>query len=219
MAVRGSKMAKLVCPHCGASTVFSPARVVGTGILTDSSDKTTTVYGKVEILAITPYDYGGTDHVYAILVCGACEQYFVAEREEYADEWLAVHPIQHKAAPEDIPQPIRSEFEEANLCFAVKAYRACVSMCQITLEALWHEQQVSGLDQLKDKISATLYNGANEIRLWGNLAKHELIIDPVSKEGAEQLLGYLEMLLNEVYVEPQRLDSLAKRRKELEKKD
>lgn len=214
-------MAKLICPHCGAFTAFSPAQVLGRGIMVDRSTETNTQWGTVQISAITPYDHGATDHVYAILVCRACEQYFIAERKEYADEWLAVHPIQHKAAPEEIPQPIRNEFEEATLCFAIEAYKACVLMCQITLEHIWHELHVSGLAQLEAKgiIRSGLYSRADEIRLWGNLEKHQLITDPVSPEDTEQLLGYLEILLNEVYVEPKRLDNLAKKRKELEKKD
>lgn len=213
-------MGKLICPHCGAFTSFSPAQVLGKGILVSRSTETETEWGTVQISAIIPYDYGGTDHVYAILVCRACEEYFVAEREAYADEWLAVHPIQHKAVPEDIPEPIKSEFEEATLCLAVKAYRACVSMCQIALEHIWQEQHVSGLAQLEEKgiIRSGLYNRANEIRLWGNLEKHQLIIDQVTKEDADHLLGYLEMLLTEVYIEPRRLDSLKQKREQIEKK-
>lgn len=213
-------MAKLICPHCGAFTAFSPAQVLGKGILVSNSTETETEWGTVQISAIVPFDYGGTDLVYAILVCRGCEKYFVAERKEYADEWLAVYPIQHKVVSDEIPEPIKSEFEEANLCFAVEACKACVLMCQIVLEHVWHEKHVSGLAELEKQgiIRTGLYNRANEIRLWGNLEKHQLVIDPVSRDDAEQLLGYLEILLNEIYVESRRLDTLAKKRKELEKK-
>lgn len=214
-------MAKLICPHCGAFTAFSPAQVLGKGVLIGRSHEDYTEWGKVQVSAIIPHDYDNSDHVYAILVCRACEQYFIAERKEYADDWLAVHPIQHKVVPDDIPPPIKGEFEEAALCFAVKAYRACVSMCQIALEHVWQEQHISGLAELEAKgiISSALYGRANEIRLWGNLEKHQLIMDKVLGEDAEQLLGYLEILLNEVYSEPGHLDRLAKKRKALNKKD
>jgi hypothetical protein len=136
-------------------------------------------------------------------------------------EWTVVYPFQHKVAAEGIPEPIRSEFEEASLCFVIKAYKACALMCQITLEHVWQDKHVSGLAQLRDDdiISTSLYNRANQVRLWGNLVKHELLTDPVSPEDAEQLLGYLEILLNEIYAEPERLDKLAKKLKKLEKKD
>lgn len=216
-------MAKIICPHCGAFTAFSPARVVGKGILLDSSSETKTVYGDVDISAIVPHELTYGEYAYAILVCRACDEFFIAQKERYSSEppeWSAVYPIQHKTVPEEIPEPSKSEFEEANLCYAIEAYRACVSMCQITLETLWRQQKASGVNQLKDRgvISTQLHRRANEIRLWGNIAKHELIADPVSKEDAKQLLGYLEILLNEVYVEPKRLDDLAEKREELEEK-
>jgi hypothetical protein len=93
-------------------------------------------------------------------------------------------------------------------------------MCQSTLEHVWHEQRVSGLSDLVGKrvIPPWLYDRANEIRLWGNLEKHHLILEPMSSDDAEQLLGYVEIILNEVYVEPKRLDGLTKKREELKKK-
>ncbi|GAG40223.1 unnamed protein product, partial [marine sediment metagenome] len=101
-----------------------------------------------------------------------------------------------------------------NLCFSVGAYRSCASMCQIALEALWRDKEVSNLNGMKDKgiISSNLYDRANEVRLFGNVAKHELVPDAVEKEEAEQLLAYLEAILNAVYVEPKRLDSLRQKR-------
>jgi len=121
-------------------------------------------------------------------------------------------------ASEEIPQTIKNEFEEANLCFTIGAYRACVSMCQIALEALWRDKQVSSLKELTEKgiISKQLYERADEIRQWGNIAKHDLLSEAVSKEDAEQLLEYLEMILDHVYVQPARLDVFREKRKQLE---
>ncbi len=218
-------MTKLVCPNCGVHTAFFPARVFGQGILSDESNDKRTVYGNVEISAIVPYAQPYGEDGYAILVCASCGELFVVRKEIYSDKdhpaWMVVYPIQHKAAAEEIPEPIKSIFVEASLCFAVDAYRACVSTCLIALENLWRDKEASGLNQLKEKgiISDRLHQRATEIRLWANIGKHELIVDPISKDDAEELLGYLELLLHEVYVEPKRLDSLTKKRKELEKKD
>ncbi len=209
-------MARLVCPHCDTPTPFTPIFISHDYVLSyvDGTEEAAT--NPRVIKAEMPQYAKGIK--YAILNCQNCDCCFVA-METYSATWHSVYPIQHKVAPEEIPQPIRGEFEEASLCFGIEAYKACASMCQIALEHLWHEQKTSGLAQLKADgiISSALYGRADEIRLWGNLSKHELIVDPVSKEDAEQLLGYLEIILNEVYVEPKRLDSLAKKRKELEK--
>jgi len=210
-------MGKLICPHCGSFTAFSAAQVIGKGVLVESSSESRTVWGDVRISAVVPYKYEYDEESYAILVCRACMLCFVAKREMYADEdeWSAVYPIQHKPVAEDIPNPIYSEFEEANLCFAIGAYKACISMCMIALEALWQQQKASRLDDLKDKgiISSRLFDRANEIRRWAGVVKHEPIHEIVTKEETEELLTYLEEILHDVYVRPARLAALAKKRK------
>lgn len=207
-------MGKLICPLCGAYTAFEPVMLRGQGILVEDSTHRMTLRKEVALEAVT--DRRG--QTYAILRCLSCEERFVAEEDEYS-EWSAVYPIQHRPVAEEIPEPIKGEFEEAHLCFAVGAHRGCVAMCEVALEAVWREQKASGLNELRDKgiISLQLYKRANEVRLWGNVAKHELIPDVVEKDDAEQLLTYLEVLLNDVYVEPKRLDSLRHKREQIER--
>ena len=92
-----------------------------------------------------------------------------------------------------------------------------VAICQITLESLWQDKKASGLSDLAEKgiISNNLVERADEIRLWGNLTKHKLFTQSFSKEDVKQLLTYLEVVLNDVYVEPQRLEALKKKRGEI----
>lgn len=212
-------MGKLICPLCGSFTSVEPLMLRGKAIHTKLSSDTQKIFVEAQMPAMADYMYPGTK--YAILTCAACGEPFVARKEEkYKGEWLAVYPIQHRPVAEEIPEPIKSEFREAHLCFAIEAHRACLAMCGIILEALWREQEASGLKDLKDKgiISLQLYERANEIRLWGNVAKHEPIPDVVTREDSEQLLTYLEMLLDTVYVEPKRLASLIQKREQIEKK-
>lgn len=214
-------MGKLICPHCGSFTAFSPAQIIGEGILLDKSTEDYTHWGKVRISAVTPYEYEHGEESYAILVCRGCMNYFVANREKYAseDDWLAVYPIQHKPVAEEIPEPIKSEFKEANLCFAIGAYKACLAICMVALESLWQKQNASGLNDLKAKgvISSRLFDQATEIRLWAGLVKHELIHETVTREETEELLSYLEEILHDVYVRPARSAALAMKREQVKK--
>ena len=191
-------MGKLICPLCGVYTSFVPVRASGAG----SGPNIT--------------DYRGLAN-YAILTCQACENHFIAEK--VIDEWLAVYPLPHKPANGYIPEPIRSEFEEANLCFTVRAYRASVSMCSAALEAMWREQGVSGLKELREKgiISQKLFKQADQVRRWANVAKHEPIHEVVTSEEAEQLLSYLEKVLDDVYVEEKQLSNLKEKLERIEK--
>ena len=207
-------MGKLICPFCGDATSVAPlsfpasvsrqvrATIGGAAVREES--------GIAQAIAIP---HGGQP-LYGIMLCQSCAQVFVAKLEE--GQWMAVYPIRHEPVSKDIPEPMRSEFEEALLCFAVDAYSACVSTSETTLEALWRNKKVSGLNELKEKgsISPTLFDQATEVRLWANMAKHELAHKVVAKEDAEQLLGYLEAILDAVYVQPARFAALKQKREQ-----
>jgi hypothetical protein len=207
-------MTKLVCPLCGDATSPTKEWFTGQGILLDHSTKDRTVYGHVSLQAVSGTQIG--ESTYGIMVCQSCERRFVAKIDSRG-YWEAVYPIAHKPVAAEIPQPIGSEFGEAHLCFAVGAYRGCLAMCEVALEAVWRDQGAKGLSDLRDKgtISQKLFDQADEVRLWANVAKHELFDQPVSREDAEELLGYLEAVLDAVYVQPARLTALKQKRKEL----
>ena len=216
-------MGKLICPHCGTPAPFRPAFVVGKGVLVDASNEDQTRYGNVRIGAIVPHEYDSSDEAYAILVCQTCDAFFIAKKE-YSADWSAVYPIQHKPVAKEIPEPIKSEFEEANLCFAIGAHEACVCMCMTALESLWRDKNASGLNDLQSQgiISSRLFDRATEVRLWARIVKHvppPEIVTKVTKEETEELLTYLEEILHDVYVRPARFAALAQKREKLEKKN
>jgi len=213
---------KLVCPLCGVPTPLLPLELKGMGMLLEIYRSSDVHYREVALKAVidTHYmDMESHDTCYAILTCAACSGWFVAGKQPYGEEWLAVYPIPHKPVAEEIPEPIHSEFDEASLCFAIGAYKACVSMCMTVLEALWQQQNASGLNDLEGKgiISSRLFDQATEIRLWAGIVKHKLIHELVTKEETEELLTYLEEILHDVYVRPARLAALAEKREQLKK--
>lgn len=207
-------MAKLVCPFCGAFTSLEPIEFVARVKIQGTSGL------RYEVGKASAIDYDEVGEVsHGIVECKACGRRFVAIGNNN-DEWAAVYPIATKYVDPDIDEPMRGEFKEALLCFAVGAYRGCASMCVTTLEALWRDQKASGLKDLKEKgiISQKLFEKGDEVRLWGDIAKHEFVPDVVKKEDAEELITYLEAILNDVYVEQRRISRFAEKRKELELK-
>lgn len=212
-------MSGLKCPTCGSPTPFTPIYlsreevfdyVVGTKVAAGSS--------KV-VEAVMKQSVHGVQ--YAILCCQGCEGVFVVANLSDTKGWRVVHPIPHKTVSDEIPPPIKDEFEEANLCFAVGAYLACLLMCKTVVIALQRQQNVPNLKQLMDKgaISKTLYERTDEVRLWANIIGHEDIVpESVTEENCEQLLSYVESVLNAVYVEPARFEALKHERGQIGKK-
>ena len=211
-------MTSVVCCICGKATSISPLIIEDAqALLLEASSKSRSVYGGAQVSAITDKD--ARYFSYGIFQCQACEERFIGKRE-YNGPWVAVYPIPKEPVAEEVPEPIKGEFEEARLCFNVEAYRAAVAMCEIAMEATWRDQESSGLSELKEKgiISLNLYDRANEIRLWANVVKHELVPDAVTKDDAAQLITYLESVLYHIYVEPAKLDIVRRNRKELKNK-
>ncbi len=214
-------MDNIICPHCGTATALHPVYIEDAhAYMPDMSSEDEHVYKKAIVPAIKEAESSYKTQ-YGIYQCRACNERFVAKKTGYDDkEWIAVYPIPHKPIAEEIPEPINGEFEEANLCCVVGAYRACSSMCQRVLESLCQNTKVGRLNDLRDSgiVSPQLFDRATEIRLWAGITKHKPLTESVSKKDAEQLLSYLDMILNVVYVEPKRFDAFRQKREELEKK-
>lgn len=209
-------MVKLICPHCGTPAPFTPIYLAEGSVFGYTEGADLAAKAKDVFKAKMPMSIEGD--YYAIIECQTCYHCFIAH-ETYDKDWHAVYPLSPKSVSDVIPEPIKSQFKEAWLCFVVEGYRACVAMCQITLESLWQDKKASGLSDLVQNgiISKNLEERANEIRLWGNLTKHKLLTQSVLDEDAKQLLTYLEVVLNDVYVEPQRLEELKKKRDKIKK--
>lgn len=209
----------VLCPICGVKTALSSIVIEDDkAYMVDESTERHGVYKKARVFAITDWD-NQQDTKQGIFECQDCYGRFVAKIHKYNDpEWVPVYPISHKQVPQEIPEPIKGEFDEVNLCFAVGAYRASIAMCQIALEALWRDKEVTSLKELYEKgtISKHLFDQADEIRRWGNVAKHEPIPDVVEADDVEQLRTYLEAILDHVYVQPVRLAALKQKRQGLE---
>lgn len=205
-------MAGLKCPRCGGFTSFSPVLLQGDGVLVNESMGSSVHYAKVRMPAVTD---GWPE--YAILKCEACGERFVANK---TGDWVAVYPVPNSAVAEEIPDPVNSEFQEANLCFAVGAYRGCLLVCRTALIDMQREQGVKSFKELVEEkgiISPTLYKQADEVRLWANTIGHEAIVGDIEQDDVEQLLNFVKILFDTIYVNTKKVTDLAQKRKKLTK--
>ncbi|MDO8611644.1 MAG: hypothetical protein Q7R32_02330 [Dehalococcoidia bacterium] len=208
-------MAKLVCPHCEVATALIPTRITGTGILHDYSSPGHRQQGTVTVSAIMEPQTG---HHFAIAECAGCKALFVAVKEQgsYGD-WVTAWPMPQRTVAEEIPSPVREAFRDALTSLSAGSLGGCLLMCRTTLIRLQRQQGVSSLLELRDKgtISDMLYQQADEVRLWANVVGHEdFESGALTSTACEELVLYIEALLEAVYVQPARLDKLRSLRKQ-----
>lgn len=118
------------------------------------------------------------------------------------DRPATVYPPPHRLSP-SVPAGLRREWEEAQTCFASKAYAACVVMVRRTLEGTCAEQgvQVTNLDKALKRLATdglidqTLAEWADVLRRVGNKGAHYTGA-AVSREDAQDALDFAEALLD-----------------------
>jgi hypothetical protein len=53
---------------------------------------------------------------------------------------------------------------------------------------------------------------AHEVRLWANVTGHDDVVSEPSALDVEQLLAYMDLLFETIYVQPEKLAALVKKR-------
>ena len=212
-------MSGLICPHCGIAVDIGlvPVRIKVLPNV-EGYDYLSSDIKKGKLIAYAVVD-SYTNPDYAIFECQACSKKYVATKEDGKD-WVASFPIPEIRVSEYIPDKIKSALKEARLCYIIKSYQACILMCRTALIRLQREQDVENLKSLQEqgKISVRLFQMAEEVRLWANVIGHnDVLPDVISQDDCEELLLYMESLLNEVYVTPAKLKQLTDKRKSISK--
>jgi len=108
-------MGRLVCPFCGDAT--SPTPWEFGGKISVGSD--TTGWKKLVGVATAVSRSISGESTYGIMICQSCGKIFVAEDKRQGKGWVAIYPLRRGSVDENIPEPMKGEFEEAHLCFAV----------------------------------------------------------------------------------------------------
>ncbi|RSX57739.1 DUF4145 domain-containing protein [Bifidobacterium samirii] len=123
----------------------------------------------------------------------------------------------------DVPADVAQAASECYKCFNIGAYRAVVIMARSVLEAIItekisHPANQQGKDKtltvkLKDAADAGIIDRrlsdlAKAIKDIGNGATHN-IFEEVSKDEAAYILGFMDLLIEDLYQQEERLKKLA----------
>ena len=203
----------LTRPICKTATAFRPVTTQASGMLVDQSNQYSRKYADVLVPALVE-DRDRGEH-YAICECQECGRLYIAAKQYgYFGDWRAAYPLPIREIVGEAPEDVRHAFEDALKCLAVEAYGGCLLMCRTTIIRLLRDKKAAGLKELLDKevISGMLYGHygqSDEVRLWANMIGHEdFSLESVTPEAVEELIGYVEALLDATYAEPLRLQGL-----------
>ncbi|RSX52983.1 DUF4145 domain-containing protein [Bifidobacterium samirii] len=181
----------------------------------------------------------GDDNYFVIYQCDRCGYPNIAhyKHNRWDDdndeptlpiEWIPISAI-GKEYP-DVPKRVTSAASECHRCFSIGAYRATVIMARSVLEAIITEKiQDPANEHGKDKtlnmklkdaadegvISKRLGDLADAIKDIGNGSTHNIFED-ISKDEADYVLGFMDLLIEETYQQDERLAKLAKLNQRLE---
>lgn len=112
----------------------------------------------------------------------------------------------------EIPDPIKSDFEEALICEAAGSYRGSAALARRTLQVICVDKGASKskklheqIDELftKNIITQDIKDWAHEVRYVGNDAAHPNATD-VTKDDARDILELLESMCDVLYIAPSR---------------
>lgn len=173
----------------------------------------------------TPQD-PDTEQV-ALFSCPKCSHAFLASRHGYDDgftdttswdEWDLIYPAEPRLGA-SVPEPMAKGYLEARRCFGAGAPTAAAIMCRRTLETLCKGKGASGRNlaamlkdlQTKGVIAAQLFEWADELRLVGNDAAHN-VEEFVSKEDARDGIEFTRAIIEYVYTFTDAFERFKRRR-------
>lgn len=185
---------------------------------------------KVDAVVLHAYEYWTPDEgppaEFSFARCPVCSNPFLLVREDYGggfdqdDEPVRLYPPRDRPVHPSFPTKVADAFQEAHACLKNKTYVAAIIMCRKTLEALCAEHGVrrgtlaASLKSMKDQnlIEQRLFEWAEELRLAGNEAAHEVGVS-VSAQDATDVYEFTDALLQYVYTFRDRFKEFKDRRR------
>jgi|GEM_PF-1043217 len=134
-----------------------------------------------------------------------------------------IFPSNEPEVNDKVPAGISNDYIESAKCFNIAAYKASVVMARraiqkmcLNLGADKTKKLYQQIEDLKNngKLHSDLADIATEVRFLGNDGAHpeDDGLDEVSKEDAEEILGFTLELLDDLYVRPEKVREMRQRR-------
>lgn len=171
-------------------------------------------------------DESGNLTEFLLLKCGNCGAALLATRElEWdGDEWIpdpayVIYPESQRGLSRQIPQAIRSAYEEAATCYSGGNYTASALMVRRALQALVSiklgekAEIFAGLKQMREagQLDPELYKWADELRAVGNEAAHDFN-ETITKQTALDLLEFAHAIIEYLFTFKEKFVEFQKRR-------
>lgn len=158
--------------------------------------------------------YRVTSATYRIVQCLKCRTEFVV-KHGLPLKVVYPEPGLNAETPKEIPEGVRTVLIEAKKAHLSNLETASLLAARTALIRMLREQSSTGIDDLAERgvITQFLAKQAHEIRLWANAVGHDDIpADLPNSEDVDQLLGFLDLLFDTIYVQPARLATLRTKR-------
>jgi hypothetical protein len=224
-------MVATTCPHCGvlAEITYFPKRHAWTEPLLSWISSPThqwlsgqqshivELVDQIDTLFTLQPAEGGAEK-WKMARCGACRRPLFVILDEGQSHVLRTFPPISLEKPAGIPDGVGDDYVEARLCLSVGAYKAAVAMCRRALQAAALDKKckradlMKQLDQLGEKglLNPTLLEVAHQVRHFGNYGSHPDRdgLGSITKQEAETIQGLTWQVLEDVYVNPERVRAM-----------
>ena len=167
--------------------------------------------------------------IYTLLRCPNCHSpflYFTQQIEGAMEDMLPERSEPKQVYPEiaiidlkDVPESIEKAFLEAYKAHKTGLYLSSVFMCRKTIEEICREKNIKN-GNLKNKlfklkeigiISDNIYEWADNLRLIGNEAAHDLLPD-INKKDSQDIIDFTEAIVLTIFTLSSKFESFKKRR-------
>ena len=204
------------CPHCGRDTTITNSNLVTGNVVNHIQNADG--YQRLSVRFIVCPNPDCRKYTLScdlvrddVVVRNSLLEYHLPTRARRAKKWNLIPPSTAKVFPDYVPSQIRKDYEEACLIVdlspksAASLARRCLqgmirNFWSVTGENTLYDE----IEAIKEKVEPLTWQAIDGIRKIGNIGAHmdknaDLIIE-VDADEAKQLIGLIEILIKDWYI-------------------